>query len=163
MSTKRISQGSRVKLSPKSPFYSNELKEENPTDCEGTVCYIEEPSLPLTIKWDNGVKNCYAESDLILTDKDDNHGGAEWQEFLDHTDKELFQEESKKLQEERETLYSRLKAFDQLAHEQHAFLEEAAQFLPLDEYTRYKALSEKYAALCGRETDHLSPHQNQIL
>jgi hypothetical protein len=86
---------------------------------------------------------------------------GEWQEFLDHTDKELFQEESKRFQEEREILYSRLKAFDQLAHEQHTFLEEAAQFLPLDEYTRYKALSEKYAALCGRETGHISPHQNQ--
>jgi hypothetical protein len=59
---------------------------------------------------------------------------------------------------ERETLCARLKAFDQLAHEQHTFLEEAAQFLPLDEYARYKSLSEKYAALCGRETDHVSPN-----
>jgi hypothetical protein len=85
----------------------------------------------------------------------------EWQEFLDHTDKEVFQEESKRFQEEREILYSRLKAFDQLAHEQHTFLEEAAQFLPLDEYARYKVLSEKYVAICGSEAGHISPHSNQ--
>jgi hypothetical protein len=73
MNRGKIRKGSRVKLNPESQFYSkNILMNENPTDCEGTVYDVDSIFLPIRVKWDNGTKNDYDESDLILLNQGEN-------------------------------------------------------------------------------------------
>jgi hypothetical protein len=66
--------GSRVKLSPRSEFYSDKAHagSSNPINCLGTVFQIENELLGVYVQWDNGKKNSYDDEDLIMLNSDPN-------------------------------------------------------------------------------------------
>jgi hypothetical protein len=68
MKAKDIKVGARVRISPRSEFYSKNAKEDspNPIHCYGTIYkYDDSGFLGIFVKWDNGKENSYDPEDLV--------------------------------------------------------------------------------------------------